>query len=62
MTFHCDREEFGMAPISAAVFALLRGTRLPTRLSRTLEGEAGFNDPIAVSERFARRFAARAEP
>ena len=33
---------------SAAVFALLRGTRLPTRLSRTLEGEAGFNDPVAV--------------
>ena len=32
----------------AAVFALLRGTRLPTRLSRTLEGEAGFNDPVAV--------------
>jgi cell volume regulation protein A len=32
----------------AAVFALLRGTRLPRRLSRTLEGEAGFNDPVAV--------------
>ena len=32
----------------AAVFALMRGTRLPTRLSRTLEGEAGFNDPVAV--------------
>jgi cell volume regulation protein A len=32
----------------AAVFALMRGTRLPTRLRRTLEGEAGFNDPIAV--------------
>jgi cell volume regulation protein A len=32
----------------AAVFALLRGTRLPARLSRTLEAEAGFNDPVAV--------------
>jgi cell volume regulation protein A len=32
----------------AAVFALLRDTRLPRRLRRTLEGEAGFNDPVAV--------------
>jgi len=32
----------------AAVFALLRGSDLPKRLSRTLEGEAGFNDPVAV--------------
>jgi cell volume regulation protein A len=32
----------------AAVFALLRGVRLPTRVRRTLEGEAGFNDPVAV--------------
>jgi len=32
----------------AAVFALMRATRLPVRLSRTLEAEAGFNDPVAV--------------
>lgn len=32
----------------AAVFALLRGIRLPLRVSRVLEGEAGFNDPVAV--------------
>jgi cell volume regulation protein A len=32
----------------AAVFALMRGARLPGRLARTLEGEAGFNDPVAV--------------
>ena len=32
----------------AAVFALMRGSRLPARLARTLEGEAGFNDPVAV--------------
>jgi potassium/hydrogen antiporter len=32
----------------AAIFALLRGVALPSRLARTLEGEAGFNDPIAV--------------
>ncbi len=32
----------------AAVFALLRGVRLPRRLALTLEGEAGFNDPVAV--------------
>jgi cell volume regulation protein A len=32
----------------AAVFALLRGVRLPKHVRRTLEGEAGFNDPVAV--------------
>ncbi|HEX2376264.1 MAG TPA: potassium/proton antiporter [Gaiellales bacterium] len=32
----------------AAVFALMRGTHLPNRLTRTLEAEAGFNDPVAV--------------
>jgi cell volume regulation protein A len=32
----------------AAIFALLRGSRLRRDLARTLEGEAGFNDPIAV--------------
>jgi cell volume regulation protein A len=32
----------------AAVFALLRGVRLPRRLALMLEGEAGLNDPIAV--------------
>jgi cell volume regulation protein A len=33
---------------SAAVFGLLRGTTLRRRVTRTLEGEAGFNDPVAV--------------
>jgi len=32
----------------AAVFALLRGVRLPRQLALTLEGEAGLNDPVAV--------------
>ena len=32
----------------AATFALLRGSTLRRRLARTLEGEAGFNDPVAV--------------
>ncbi|MCU0313746.1 MAG: potassium/proton antiporter [Solirubrobacteraceae bacterium] len=32
----------------AAIFALLRGSQLQRRLARTLEGESGFNDPIAV--------------
>jgi len=51
----------GMAPVnglllgailastdSAAIFALVRGSPLRRRLSRTLEGESGFNDPVAV--------------
>jgi potassium/hydrogen antiporter len=32
----------------AAIFALLRESRLRRPLARTLEGEAGFNDPVAV--------------
>jgi cell volume regulation protein A len=32
----------------AAIFALLRGSQLKRRLARTLEGEAGMNDPVAV--------------
>ncbi len=32
----------------AAVFAVLRGSTLRRRLARALEGEAGFNDPIAI--------------
>jgi cell volume regulation protein A len=32
----------------AAVFAILRGSTLRRPLAHTLEGEAGFNDPVAV--------------
>ncbi len=32
----------------AAVFAVLRGSTLRRRVARTLEGEAGLNDPVAV--------------
>ena len=32
----------------AAIFAVLRSSSLKKRLSRTLEGESGFNDPVAV--------------
>jgi potassium/hydrogen antiporter len=33
---------------AAAIFAVLRGSTLRRRLARTLEGEAGLNDPIAA--------------
>jgi potassium/hydrogen antiporter len=33
---------------TAAIFGLVRGSTLRARLARTLEGEAGFNDPVAV--------------
>ncbi|HET8949865.1 MAG TPA: potassium/proton antiporter, partial [Solirubrobacteraceae bacterium] len=33
---------------AAAVFAVLRGSTLPRRIARTLEGESGLNDPIAI--------------
>jgi cell volume regulation protein A len=32
----------------AAIFAVLRGSTLRRRVARTLEGEAGLNDPVAV--------------
>jgi cell volume regulation protein A len=32
----------------AAIFALLRASTLERRLARVLEGESGFNDPVAV--------------
>lgn len=32
----------------AATFALLRGSSLSTKLTQTLEGESGLNDPVAV--------------
>lgn len=32
----------------AAVFAIMRGSTIRRRLARTLEGEAGLNDPVAV--------------
>jgi cell volume regulation protein A len=32
----------------AAIFALLRGSSLKARVSHTLEGESGFNDPLAI--------------
>src|SRR5438128_1734591 len=33
---------------SAAIFAVLRQSTLRRKLARTLEGEAGLNDPVAV--------------
>ena len=32
----------------AAIFAMLRGSTLRRKLARTLEGEAGMNDPVAI--------------
>lgn len=32
----------------AAIFALLRGSTLERKLAQTLEGESGFNDPVAA--------------
>jgi potassium/hydrogen antiporter len=32
----------------AAIFALVRGSSLRPKVARTLEGESGFNDPLAV--------------
>src|SRR4029077_3208794 len=36
------------APDSAAIFAVLRRSRLEKRLARSLEGESGMNDPVAL--------------
>ena len=33
---------------SAAIFSVLRGSTLDRRLARVLEGESGFNDPVAI--------------
>ena len=33
---------------SAAIFAVLRGSTLRRRIARTLEGESGMNDPVAL--------------
>jgi cell volume regulation protein A len=33
---------------AAAIFAMLRGSQLRRALARTLEGEAGMNDPVAI--------------
>jgi cell volume regulation protein A len=33
---------------AAAIFSVLRGSTLRRKLARTLEGEAGLNDPVAV--------------
>ena len=33
---------------AAAIFGILRGSTLRRRLAQTLEGESGFNDPVAV--------------
>ena len=36
------------APASAAIFAVLRRSTLDKRLARSLEGESGMNDPVAL--------------
>lgn len=33
---------------SAAIFSVLRGSSIDRRLARTLEGESGLNDPVAI--------------
>ena len=33
---------------SAAIFSVLRGSSIERRLARILEGESGFNDPVAI--------------
>lgn len=33
---------------SAAIFSVLRGSSIERRLARSLEGESGFNDPVAI--------------
>ena len=33
---------------SAAIFSVLRGSSIDRRLARMLEGESGFNDPVAI--------------
>jgi potassium/hydrogen antiporter len=33
---------------SAAIFSVLRGSSIERRLARVLEGESGFNDPVAI--------------
>ena len=33
---------------TAAIFAVLRGSTLEKRLARSLEGESGMNDPVAL--------------
>src|SRR5918997_6414774 len=33
---------------SAAIFSVLRSSSIDRRLARTLEGESGFNDPVAI--------------
>jgi cell volume regulation protein A len=37
-----------LATVGTAIFGLLRGPTLSRKLAGTLEGESGFNDPVAV--------------